>query len=405
MNKNKMIDKNIASVFVHCYPPAFGGAEYLTQQFVQVLEQKYNVHVFTGRGETLDSYKTFTHYLPQASDPNIHRLELNQSAQRIFNKLLSKIIFVFGYFSPFYFGPILRYTKREIELIRRSEIIFGVAMPTKSFYDAYYYARKFKKKLILIPTYHNVSHYNRCSFFQKAFDYAHKVFYLTPQERQELTKNYTINPSKLVQTTFCPYNKSQIDAQFKRLPAIIKKHEQHIKNKEITLGFIGQITLRKNLGFFKDYLDKYLSDWQSRGYTLKVYLAGAKTNTSSQLESLFQDYLARKIVTINYDFKDSDKKKEFAKIDIFVNPSVEESLSIVNFEAIFCGCILLVSLRSAFAGLSEKIFSYDGINNFHKNIVYILQKTKFKKYNYINYQILRKYNFSKLSNTLHLQTV
>ena len=361
--------KPVISLFIHCYPPAKGGAEYLAEKFVEVLNQKHNVHLFTGRGETLDSYKTFDHYLPTEPNLNIHRLELNQPLQRIFNKLFNKIIFIFGHFSPFYFGPILKYTNKEIDIILRSDIIFGIAMPTKSFYDAYYFARKFNRKLILVPCYHNINYYNNCLFFQKAFDYATKVFFLTHFERNELLKNYYIKNLKLVQTTFCPFTKKEINNQQKFLPSIIKKHQQNFKNKQITIGYIGQITLRKNLYVFKDYLDKYLSEWQSKGFNLRVYLSGAKTNSSIQVETIFKEYIDQKIVTINYDFLSEDKEKEFSKIDIFVNPSEEESLGIVNFEAIYYGCQLIVKSNSAFDSLDSSLKTFTNTESLHLHVL------------------------------------
>lgn len=365
--------KKTASLFIHCYPPAKGGAEYLAKNFAEVLSDKYNVHVFTGRGETLDSYKNFNDYLPPETDPNIHRLELNQPIQRIFNKLFNKIIFVFSNFSPFYFGPILKYTDKEIAVIKNSKIIFGIAMPTKSFYDAYYFAKKFNKKLILIPCYHNVSYYNRSIFFQKTFDYATKIFFLTPFEKDQLLTNYRIDQHKMFQTTFCPYTKKQIANQQKKLPGLIERHQKNFDKKQITLGFIGQITLRKNLGFFKEYLDKYLADWQNRGFDLKVYLSGAKTNSSDQVETMFKEYLNKKVVTINYDFKPEDKEKEFQKIDILINPSEEESLGIVNFEAIYFGCHPVIPDSSAFASLTSTIPIYTDLDSLHQQIIKIYQ--------------------------------
>jgi len=357
--------KKTVSLFIHCYPPARGGAEYLAEQIVEVFNQKFDVHIFTGRGETLDSYKTFDHYLPSESNPNIHRLELNQPLQRVFNKLLNKIIFVFGYFSPFYFGPVLKYSQKEIDIIRQSNIIFGIAMPTKSFYDAYYYAHKFGKKLILVPTYHNVNYYNHCGFFQQAFNYATKVFYLTPFEKDQLLQNYYIDQKKLAQTTFCPFTEKQIEDQQKKLPSIIKKHQNNFKNKQITLGFIGQISLRKNLTVFRNYLDKYLPYWQKQKIKLNVLLAGTKTNSSPEVEKL----LKNKNLKIIYDFTDAQKSDIYKKIDIFINPSEEESLSIVNFEALFYGCQLIIKSNSAFDSLSPPPPIYAALNSLHQQII------------------------------------
>jgi len=388
------INKPIVSVFIHCYPPARGGAEYLAEKFVEVLKYKYDVHVFTGKGETLDSYKTFDHYLPNDTGKNIHRLELNQPLQRLFNKIFNKIIFIFGYFSPFYFGPILKYTDKEINIIRQSKIIFGVAMPTKSFYDSYYYAHKYNKKLILVPTYHDVSYYNHCLLFQKAFNYSSKICYLTSFEKDALIKNYTIPNSKLIQTTFCPFTLEQINSQQKKLPAIIKKHQENFNKKLITLGFVGQITLRKNLEIVKEYLDKYMSDWLSKGYTLRVYMAGARTNSSNQVEEMFKDYLDKKIVTIKYDFK--NKKNEFSKIDIFINPSKEESLGIVNFEAIYYAVPVIVNNYSAFAELlRSNINLFTGTNIINNNIKKLIgNPINTKQYINNQYNMLKTYNYN-----------
>jgi glycosyltransferase involved in cell wall biosynthesis len=375
----------IISIFVHCFPPAKGGLEYLVGEVKKILDNKHQVHIITGQGLTLDSYKTFTDLTTDNSN-NIHRLQVDRFKQRLANKFLNKIIFKIGHFSPFYFGPILKYSKKIEKIIANSDIIIGAGIPTKMFYDAYFYAKKYGKKLILIPAYHNVNYYNNCLFFQKAFDYTSKVLYLTPLEKNELQKNYHIDNKKLVQTTFCPFTKKQIEDQQKKLPAINKRHQNNFKNKKITLGFIGQITHRKNLAFFKDYLDKYLSYWQSRGYSLKVYLAGAKTNSSSQIEEIFKDYLNKKTITINYDFKPEDKEKEFSKIDIFINPSLEESLGIVNFEAIYYGSFLSINSTSAFSTLDKRLPTFINPINLHQKLTKNLKKTNsdyclFNKYN------------------------
>ena len=336
-------------IFVHCFPPAKGGLEYLVEEVKKILDKKYTVHIITGKGSTLDSYKTFKNFLPQNitdKQNNIHRLDLNFFWQRLANKLLNKVILKIGYFSPFYFGPILKYTPQITDIIKNSDIIIGTGMPTKMFYDSYLFAKKYHKKLILMPAYHNVAYYNHCPFFQNTLNYATKILYLTPLERKHLTNNYKIIKNKLIQTTFCPYTKKQIQTQKANLNKIINKKLKRIKNKQINIGFIGQITPRKNLIVFKNYLDKYLSYWQSRGYALKIYLSGAKTNSSPLIENLFKKYINQKIVHTTYDF--TDKQQEYKKFDIFINPSIEESLGIVNFEAIYYGLPTIVHPKSVF---------------------------------------------------------
>lgn len=371
-----MVSKRIITIFVHCYPPAKGGLEYLVGEIKKILDIECEVHVITGQGLTLDSYKTFSDLTVDDSN-NIHRLELNYFSQKLFNKFFSKIIFKVGYFLPFYFGPILKYTHEIENIIAKSDVIIGTGMPTKMFYDAYLFARKYNKKLVLIPAYHNVSYYNRCSLFQKTFDYASTVLYLTPLEKNQLLLNYRIDTDKLVQATFCPYTQKQLGKQKEMDLEILNKRTENFKRKHITFGFIGQITLRKNLDFFKEYLDKYLSDWENKGYDLKVYLAGAKTNSSVQVETLFKDYLDKNIVSINYGFGNQEKEREYSKIDIFINPSEEESLGIVNFEAIYYGCILLIPEKSAFASLDgEAISTFKSMEALHKNLNLLLSSPK-----------------------------
>lgn len=380
------------NLFIHCFPPARGGSEYLAQQFVSILRTQYSVHIFTGRGQTLDSYKTFDHYLPPEANPNIHRLPLNQFRQRIYNRLLSKLILRHGYFSPLYFGPILQYSTSDLQLISQSQKSLGIAMPTKSFVDSYKFAKKYQQRLTLIPAYHNVNYYNHCPEFQRAFDYASTIFYLTPFEKNQLLQHYHIDKTKLIQATFCPFTDKQLTKQSQYIPDIFKKHLSNYQKKHITLGFIGQITLRKNLNLFKDYLDKYLPFWQSHHYLLKVYLAGAKTNSSDQVENMFKQYLDQEIVSIKYGFSDQDKEAEFSKIDIFINPSLEESLGIVNFEALFFGCHLLIRTDSAFDSLTPSPPTFYNPESLHRQITSHLKHPIAS-----NLKLLQKYSLDRLS--------
>ena len=383
------------SIFIHCFPPAKGGLEYLISEVKKILDKNYTVHIITGNGSTLDSYKTFKDFLNTISEDkinHIHRLNLNFSKQRLLNKIFSKIIPKWGLFSPFYFGPILKYPPKILDIIKNSDIIIGSGMPTMMFYQSYLFAKKFDKKLILIPAYHNVPYYNNCPFFQQALNYASKILYLTPLERKYLTKNYKIDQSKLNQATFCPYTIEQIKSQQKKIPDIISQKLKRLKNKQINIGFIGQITPRKNLVIFKHYLDKYLPYWQSRGYKLTIHLSGAKTNSSPQIEQIFKEYLKNKTVLITYDFKDLDK--EYEKFDIFINPSIEESLGIVNFEAIFHGLPILVHTQSPFSDFLSKQSFYN-IKTMHQQIkLYIHNKHS------LNLPFLGKFSHNKFSQDL-----
>lgn len=376
----KVLHRPIITIFVHCFPPARGGLEYLMGEVKKILDEKYEVHVITGQGITLDSYKTFSDFTTDNSN-NVHRLELNYFWQRITNKLFGKIIFKIGIFSPFYFGPILKYTPEVIDIIKKSTLIIGAGMPTKMFYDSYIFAKKYNKPLILHPSYHNVSYYNHCPQFQQALSYADIIIYQTKQEFEGLNINYKIDQSKLVQLAYNEYPRSKINN--------IKLHT--INPKSVTIGFIGQVTHRKNIGIFKNYLDKYSSYWHQQETSLKLFLAGAKTNSSHETEKLFSKYLKNKTLKIIYDFHNSDKSKMYHQIDIFINPSYEESLGIVNFESIFHGLPTIVHANSAFAEFLKPSDTFETVNTLHQAILNHLhhphsQKNILSKYNQDTYR-------------------
>lgn len=346
------------SIFIHCFPPALGGLEYLTGEIKKILDSKYEVHIITGQGSNLDSYKTFSNFTDDNSN-NIHRLELNYFWQRVANKFLNKIIFKIGFFSPFYFGPILKYNPKIEAIIANSDLILGAGMPTKMFYDSYLFAKKYNKKLILHPSYHNVSYYNRCPQFQQTLNYASAIIYQTQQEINGLTTNYKIDKNKLTQLAYNEYTQEQIkNIKLKKL-----------NSKNITIGFVGQITIRKNLTVFKDYLDKYLSYWRKQKIKLNILIAGSKTNSTPEIEKIFGKYLKNKNIKIIYDFTDAQKSDIYKKIDIFISPSHEESLGIVNFEAIFHGLPIIVHRLSAFEEFLNESDKFATIDELHQSIL------------------------------------
>jgi glycosyltransferase involved in cell wall biosynthesis len=339
--------------FVHCYPPALGGLEYLSGEIVKLLRDAgHDVQVITGKGSTLDSYKTFDNWVDETTDPTyIHRLSLRTSAQRLANKFLNKLIFLTGSVSPWYFGPLLEYDKKTLELIQSADVIIGAGMPTMMFYEAYRFAKQYQKRLIVIPAYHDVNYYNRSLPFQNVLSFAHKVLFLSPLEKEQLQKHYRIDSNKLVQFTYCPYTKAEMEsAQSKYEKKIVEIEQKLEKGSAITIGFVGQITLRKNFQFFADFIRDNGAELKSKKVRLRFLFAGARTNSSPQVEAMFEDLDAE--VRFIYDF--ADKNAIYKQIDIFINPSEEESLGLVNFDALAQGLPVFVHKDSAFASLSNE---------------------------------------------------
>ncbi len=359
------------SIFAHCFPPAKGGTEYLVGEIKKMLDSRYTVHVFTGKGTTLDSYKTFSHWISDKSDSksHIHRLNLRHNIQRLSNKLLNKLIFYIPLFSPFYFGPLLQFNKTHEEIIQNSDLIIGFAMPTMTFYYAYHFAKKYKKPLILHPSYHDVSYYNNCIFFQKTLDYASKIIYQTPKEKHDLVKNYTIDTDKLVQLAFSPFHTKDIQKQQNNITSLLQKTKKRFKQKKVTLGYIGQIVERKNLTLLAKYFYRFENYWKKKNWKISIILAGAKTNTSKEVE---HNFAKLDNITFLYNFDEHTKKHIFENIDIFINPSIEESLGITNFEAIFYGKPILVHSDAAFSEF-KNIQHFYSLKQLHKLIIKLTQ--------------------------------
>ncbi|MCL4383947.1 glycosyltransferase [Patescibacteria group bacterium] len=376
----KNTNKPIISLFVHCYPPAKGGAEFLSSEIKKILDEKFEVHVFTGQGLSLDSYKTFNNFFTDKDNPTIHRLELNFQQQRLANKFLYRPVTKFGILSHLFFGPILKYTQDDLDIIRSSDYLFGIAFPTKAIWDAYRFALDFNKKLFVLPAYHNVSYYNHSPFFQQALNFATKIIFLTSFEKEKLSNNYHISDTQSIINTYCPYSKKQIALQK------TKNAKRKYDFSHPTIGYVGQICERKNLYLFDSLLQA----------NFKVIFAGARNNGSSAIEKHFKKYLDSKQLTIIYDFPDKEKEKIFNLMDIFINPSIEESLGIVNFESIYYGTPIIINQESAFISLPSKIPSFN--NKLTSDLVSSFSRTQID----IQYSLFKNYNLDSFADNLYI---
>lgn len=336
MQKRKRI-----SLFTHCFYPAKGGVEQVVKTFYDILSKSYDVHVFTGQGENLDSYKTFTSLTNTKSTDTLHRLHLNKTFQRICNKFLNKVIFKVPYFSPWYFGPILNYSKTDLQIIQTSDILIGFGMPTKPFIDAAEFAHEYGKELILLPAYHNVSYFNNSSPFQSALEKANKILFLSKKEKDGLKKKYQIKIETEELIHFGYFTNSQIETQKKALKNNL------VKNSSPVIGVVGQIAKRKNLGFYKECIELIIKDIPNATFLF----AGARTNTSPEVENELKKYIGT-VAVIKYDVKSIEQI--YKKIDIVLNPSIEESFGISNFEAMFYDKPVFVHEESPFADIVKE---------------------------------------------------
>jgi len=256
------------------------------------------------------------------------------------------LVLKFSLVSPWYFGPILKYEKQHEEIIKNADLIMGFGLPTKMVWDAYQCAKKYGKKLQILPAYHDVSYYNNCSAFRQVFAYADKILTLSDFEEEALVRNYPQCKGKTERLEYMPFSEQQLKQRPEILARLSKIREGRERRGIVCIGFVGQITPRKNLKYFQWLLDdieanpsKY-PEYKDR--KVKIFLAGIRTNGSPEVEKQLDKGIKEGKIEIRYDFKDEEKEYIYGNIDVFINPSREESLGIVNMEAEYYGSVLSI---------------------------------------------------------------
>lgn len=327
------------AVFVHSFPPALGGLEYFAGELKSALAEIAQPIIVTGKGLTLDSYKTFTQWVDSDVDyeNNIYRLELNFTRQRWMNRLLGKSIRFLPQLSHWYFGPILKYTPEVCSMLKSIDVVFALGMPTMSFVESARWARIANAPLIAIPAYHDVSYYNNNPSFDKVLSQAKRVLCFSPLESRTLKLHYPNVANKIELIKFSPFSKYELEHIPCRLPLEAREKRQ------LTIGFVGQICRRKRLDLFPLYLTSIARNL-GKGWQIKVLLAGAWTNESASVERELYSQINKGRLKIIYDFV--DKTTIYKQIDIFINPSNEESFGIVNLEAMRYGLPVFSSRHS-----------------------------------------------------------
>jgi len=344
------------SIFVHCYPPAKGGLEHLTAEIANYWGKEHEVHVFTGKGRTLDSYKTFSYWVEHKTTNTkviVHRLNIKFFWQKMANKFLYGWVIKLGVFSPWYFGPLLQFQQEHERIIADSHVLLAVGMPTSSLFYGDHYARKFKKKLLILPAYHEVPYYNNVPVFQRALKHASRIIFLSFYEKRRLASAYDFSDEKAMFLSYSPFS----EKDFPRFSKMLTQRLEKLKKTPLVIGFVGQVAARKKLEIIADISE------EMRDIPHKVLIAGLRTNSSHLVERQFAQ---RTNVEFRYDFFEEEKADILSCIDIFISPSEEESYGIATLEAMAAGC--LVFSRFSFSDSQEVPFIFNSSHEAAKAI-------------------------------------
>lgn len=113
---------------------------------------------------------------------------------------------------------------------------------------------------------------------------------------------------------------------------------------ELIVGYAGYISARKNI---KGLIES-LEDLINEGYNIKLYLIGSIDKSSFEKNTLNKNF-------IKYFEKVPQKEliEFYGKIDVFVQNSVEEGLSMVILQAMACGKPIIATENSGAADFIE----------------------------------------------------
>ena len=166
---------------------------------------------------------------------------------------------------------------------------------------------------------------SRYNFEKKKFIFGNcpDLTIVTPSQwlAGEVGKSFlSVYPRKVI------YNGIDLDV-FKPAQSDFRKM-YHLEDKKIILGVANVWTERKGLYVFDD-LAQRLDD------TYKVVLVGITKKQRSQMNS--------RILCINRTSSKEELAEIYTAADLFLNPSVEETMGLTTVEALACGTNVLVS--------------------------------------------------------------
>ncbi|MFN4234177.1 MAG: glycosyltransferase family 4 protein [Bacteroidia bacterium] len=162
----------------------------------------------------------------------------------------------------------------------------------------------------------------------------------------------------------------------------IEENTSSIDKNELIVGYAGYLSARKNINGLIESLEELNID----GYNIKLYLIGSIDKSSFNQKTLTKNF-------IKYFEKVPQKEliQFYQQIDVFVQNSVEEGLSMVILQAMACGKPIIATENSGAADFIEngkEGFIIPIMNNF-------ILKEKIK-YFYENKSVIKQFGDSSI---------
>jgi glycosyltransferase involved in cell wall biosynthesis len=332
----------------HLFYPAIGGVElHFHHLSAGLVKRGYQVTVLT-----TNAYSTIAFFLgdkrridtPVETSHGvvIERLGFNTWGSRVLNRLCvlaCRVKYPFNHwFRLLSFGP---RNRRFIDKIleHNPDLIFAAPLPNLNVYYAYKAAKRLKKPLIIVPSYHI---FDPCCFYNKIFfkmmREAAIVMAQSPMEKEYLVKEGDIHPDRIIILPPFPLKEDQLAPVLQDKTAIRKRYG--IEEKFVVL-YLGQHGPHKNIGPVLEAM-KYV--WQDLRDTALV-IAGGLTDYSKTLKAQaagLEKEGSGKIYFLD-NFPGTEKNDIFQMADLFISLSEMESFGIVLVEAMNNGLPIIAS--------------------------------------------------------------
>jgi glycosyltransferase involved in cell wall biosynthesis len=383
--------KDIKLLFVtHLFYPAIGGVEiHIKHLSAGLVKRGYQVKVLT-----TNAYSTEAFFLGDKrridksheilDGVEVERLGFKTFGSRILRRLCilaCRIKYPFNHWiRMFSFGPRNRKFIKRI-MAHDVDVIYAAPLPTLNVYYASKAAKRMKKPLIIIPSYHI---FDPCCFYNKIFfkmmRVADMVMAQSPMERDYLSKEGNINKNKIIILPPFPLKEHQlileeennqkllrgdarkaqsaerkanntIDAMRKAPYAMrvppgrrqqIIRERYGIKEKFVVL-YLGQHGIHKKVNVVLEAME-YV--WQhSAMKDVALVIAGGITDNTKKLKqqaAILEKAGKGKVYFID-NFPAEEKEDIFRLSDIFISLSEMESFGIVFVEAMNSGLPVIAS--------------------------------------------------------------
>jgi len=343
--------KEIKLLFVtHLFHPAIGGVEiHIKHLSAELVKRGYRVHVLTTNAYSTEAFflgdkRRIRESRETIDGVEVERLKFHTFGSRLLHRLTvwaCRFKYPFNHWIRFIsFGPRNRKFIKRIKAIN-PDVIYGAPLPTLNVYYAYKAARRLKKPLIIIPSYHI---FDPCCFCNKIFfkmmRAADIVMAQSPMEKDYLVKEGNIDRDRFIILPPLPLKENQLDPE--KTDKLKVRERYGIKEKHVVL-YLGQHGMHKKVDVAIDAME-YV--WQCRGMEdAALVIAGGTTASTAEFKEKaveLEKNCGGKIYFID-NFPAEEKADIFGMADIFISLSEMESFGIVFVEALNSGLPVIAS--------------------------------------------------------------